>query len=89
MDHENLPVQVIVHCSAGGELKPLRFQYEDAAHQVHTIHVDQVTDSRKVEFVGIEAMLYLCKGQEHGKEHLYELRYTIATHKWVMFRQVY
>lgn len=89
MDHENLPVQVIVHCGAGGELKPLRFQYEDAAHQVHTIHVDQVTDSRKVELVGIEAMLYLCKGQEYGKEHLYELRYTIATHKWVMFRQVY
>lgn len=89
MDYENLPVQVIVYCDAGGELRPLRFRYEDVQHQVHTVHVDQVTDSRKVEFVGIEAMLYLCKARENGKEHLYELKYTVQTHKWVLFRQIY
>lgn len=89
MDCENLPVQVIVHCDAQGELRPLRFRYEDKNHQLHTVHVEQVTDSRKVEFVGIEAMLYLCRARQEGKEHLYELKYTVQTHKWVLYRQIY
>ena len=89
MDCENLPIQVIVHCDAQGELRPLRFRYEDRQHQIHTVQVEQVTDSRKVEFVGIEAILYLCKAKTDGKEHLYELKYTVQTHKWVLFRQIY
>ncbi len=89
MDCENRPIQVIVHCGAEGDLQPLRFRYEDEDHRVHTVHVQQVTDSRRVEFVGIAAMLYLCKALVEGKEHLYELKYTIHTHKWVLFRRIY
>lgn len=89
MDAQNLPIQVIVHCDAGGELRPLRFRYEDSQHRLHTVQIDQVTDSRKVEFVGIAAILYLCKAKAEGKEHLYELKYTIQTQKWVLFRKIY
>lgn len=85
----NLPVQVIVHCGAEGNLHPLRFQYEDDSHQLHTVRVEQITDSRQTSFVGIDAMHYLCKARTDGKEHLYELKYTIQTHKWVLFRQIY
>lgn len=89
MDCENLPIQAIVHCDAEGEMRPLRFRFEDAKHQLHTVQVEQVTDCRKVEFVGIEAILYLCKARRDGKEHLYELKYTVQTHKWVLFRKIY
>lgn len=89
MNCENLPIQVIVHFGAEGALQPLRFRYEDEDHQLHTVHIQQVTDSRRVEFVGIAAMLYLCKASVEGKEHLYELKYTIQTHKWVLFRRIY
>ncbi len=89
MDAQNLPIQVIVHCDAGGELRPLRFRYEDGQHRLHTVQIDQVADSREVEFVGIAAILYLCKAKAEGKEHLYELKYTIQTHKWVLFRKIY
>ena len=89
MELGNIPVQVIVHCEAGGELKPLRFRYEDDEHVVHTIQVDQITDTRKTAFVGIDAIHCICKGSEQGAEHLYELRYTIRTHKWVLYRQIY
>lgn len=89
MSDVNIPVQVIVHCEAGGDLRPLRFRYEDALHTIHTIPIEQITDTRKTNFVGIEAIHYICKGTEDGKEHLYELKYTINTHKWVLFRQIY
>ena len=89
MDALNLPVQVIVHHDAGGELRPLKFRYEDEKHEVHTIQVDQITDSRKTNFVGIDAIHYICEGQDRGKTHMYELKYTINTHKWVLFRKIY
>ena len=85
----NVPVQVIVHCDAGGALNPLRFQYEDDKHMICTVQVDQITDCRKTTFVGIEAIHYICKGQENGKEHMYELKYTINTHKWALYRKIY
>jgi len=89
MDKVNIPIQVIVHCEAGGELNPLRFQYEDEKHLLHTVHIDQITDSRQTSFVGINAIHYICKAEEHGKEHMYELKYTINTHKWDMIRKIY
>ena len=89
MDALNLPVQVIVHCEAGGDMRPLRFQYEDEKHIVHTVQIDQITDSRKTGFVGIDAIHYICKGTAEGKEHMYELKYTVNTHKWVLFRKIY
>lgn len=89
MEMENVPVQVLVHCEAGGELKPLRFRYEDGGHAVHTVRIDQITDTRKSFFVGMEAIHYICKGKDEEREHLYELKYTVGTHKWVLFRQIY
>lgn len=89
MDALNLPVQVIVYCEAGGDMRPLRFQYEDDKHVVHTVQVDQITDSRKTNFVGMDAIHYICKGIDEGKEHMYELKYTVNTHKWVLFRKIY
>ena len=89
MDLVNVPVQVIVHCEAEGELRPLRFRYEDERHFVHTVQVDQITDTRSTAFVGIDAIHFICKTTEEGKEHMYELKYTINTHKWVIFRRIY
>lgn len=89
MEPVNMPLQVIVHCEAGGDLHPLRFRYEDEKHMVHTVQVEHITDSRKTNFVGIDAIHYICRGKEGDKEHMYELRYTINTHKWVLFRQIY
>lgn len=84
-----MPLQVIVHCEAGGDLRPLRFRYEDERHMVHTVQVDNITDTRKTNFVGIDAIHFICKGEEQGKEHMYELKYTISSHKWVLFRKIY
>lgn len=85
----NLPIQAIVYFDAGGEPRPLRFRYEDVSHQIHTVRIDQMTDRRTLEYVGLETVACLCKGTQEGQEHIYELRYTLQTHKWVLFRQIY
>ena len=44
---------------------------------------------RSVEYVGLEAFVFLCKAHLDGREKLYELRYTVATHRWTLAKEVY
>ena len=85
----NLPVEVISHCSADGEIRPLRFRMEDEAHQLLRIDIDEVISVKPIQYVGIEAQIFLCKAMVKGKQWMFELKYTIRTHNWCLFRRVY
>ena len=85
----NLPVEVIAHCSADGEIRPLRFRMEDEAHQLLRIDIDEVISVKPIQYVGIEAQIFLCKAMVKGKQWMFELKYTIRTHNWCLFRRVY
>ncbi len=82
------PVDVISMCSAGGEIRPLRFRMEDEEHRLIRIDIDEVVSSKKIQYVGIEAQTFLCRATVHGKHTLFELRYTIRTHSWCLMRKV-
>ncbi|NLF80235.1 MAG: hypothetical protein GX572_03475 [Clostridia bacterium] len=85
----NLPVEMISLCNDRGELKPLRFRYQDRRQQPHVVHVDEVLESKELNFVGVQVYQYLCRARlASGKEILFELRYTIKNHYWVLFRVI-
>ena len=42
-----------------------------------------------IRFRMVEAIQYLCKTQLGQQEALLELRYTVRTHRWTLFRVVY
>ena len=42
-----------------------------------------------MEYVGLEAFVFLCKAETEGREKLYELRYTVATHRWTLTKELY
>ena len=88
MDELNTPIDVISVCSADGEIKPLRFRMEGEAHTLRRIDLAQVISTRKIQYVGIEAHIFLCKALVEGKEWLFELKYTIRTHCWCLFRRI-
>ena len=88
MGELNTPIDVISVCAADGEIKPLRFRMEDADHALRRIDIDQVISTRKIQYVGIEAHIFLCKAIVEGKEWLFELKYTIRTHCWTLFRRI-
>ena len=85
----NRPVDVISMCSADGEIRPLRLRMEDEEHQLLRIDIDEIVSMKPVQFVGIEAQIFLCKAFVKGKEWLFELKYTIRTHSWCLYRRVY
>ena len=85
----NTPVDVISMCSAGGDIRPLRLRLEDERHQLMRVDIDEVVSSKPVQYVGIEAQIFLCRATVEGKKWLFELKYTIRTHKWCLLRKVY
>ena len=89
MGEKNCPVDVICVCSASGEIRPLRIRMEDEKHQLLRIDIDEVISSKAVQYVGIEATIFLCRATIQGKSRLFELRYTIRSHNWCLLRKVY
>ena len=88
MGELNTPIDVISVCEASGQIRPLRFRMEDTDHKLRRIDIDQVISTRKIQYVGIEAHIFLCKALVEGKEWLFELKYTIRTHCWCLFRRI-
>ena len=88
MEQTVCPVDVIAMCSAGGEIRPLRFRMEDEEHQLIRIDVDEIISSKRIQYVGIEAQIFLCRATVRGRQTLFELRYTIRTHSWCLMRKV-
>ncbi len=83
------PVDVICVCSADGDIRPLRFQMEDEAHRLLRIDIEEIISSRDIQYVGIEARVFLCRATVRQKRWLFELRYTIRSHNWCLLRKVY
>lgn len=85
----NSPVDVIAVCSTDGSIKPLRFRMEDEEHQLLRIDIEEVISSKEIQYVGIEAYVFLCRATVRGKESVFELRYMIRSHNWQLLRKVY
>ena len=85
----NSPVDVISVCSANGDIRPLRLRMESEDHQLLRVDIDEIVSSKKIQYVGIEAQIFLCRATVRGKEWLFELKYTIRSHSWCLLRKVY
>ena len=88
MEQVNCPVDVISMCSAGGEIRPLRLRMETEDHKLLRVDIDEVISSKKIQYVGIEAQIFLCRAVVGGKQWLFELKYTIRSHSWCLMRRV-
>lgn len=85
----NRPVDVISVCNTDGQIRPLRVRLEDEEHCLIRIDIEEVVNSREVQYVGIEAQIFLCRATVQGRPWLFELKYTIRSHSWCLFRKMY
>ena len=88
MQQNRCPIDVISVCSASGDIRPLRFRIEDEEHQLLSVDVEEIVGSKEIQYAGIEAHIFLCWVTVKGKRWLVELKYTIRSHSWCLFRKV-
>lgn len=89
MENKIYPVDVISMCSANGDILPLRLRMEDEEHQLLRIDVEEIISNKPIQYVGIEAYVFLCRAKVKEKIWLFELKYTIRSHSWCLRRKVY
>ena len=82
----NQPVQMLSICEMDGQIRPFRFRYEDSQHQLQTVRIAEIIATREVHSVGVQSYLYICKAICHERELLFELRYMVKQHKWMLQR---
>ncbi|MBQ6799397.1 MAG: hypothetical protein IJP11_09185 [Oscillospiraceae bacterium] len=88
MEGTNYPVEMISVCNAEGNLTPIRFRYELEDQSVRTVQIAEVISMRNISHVGSETMVFLCRASMEGESCLVELKYSIRTHRWKMFRTI-
>lgn len=89
MEQRICPVDVICLCGVSGEIRPLRFRMEDEKHQLLKVDIDEIISCKEVQYVGIEAQIFLCRATVEQRQRLFELKYTIRSHTWCLLRSVY
>lgn len=82
-------VEVIAVCDTCGQLRPLRLRFEGPDYRLHRVDVDRVLSVREVSYVGIEALIFLCRARLEEREQMLELKYTIRSHSWELLRWIY
>ena len=71
VEQVNMPIDVISMCSADGQIRPLRLRMETEDHRLLRVDIDEVISSKPIQYVGIEALIFLCKATIAGKRTLF------------------
>ena len=64
-------------------------QFRTQKQQLLRIDIEEVISVKEIQYVGIEAHVFLCRATVGQREWVFELRYTIRTHSWCFLRKVY
>ena len=86
MDAANRPVEMIATCSPDGTLLPARFRLEGEEGERLTVRIRKIRHSEEISYRGIEAFRFDCLALMGGWLRLFELRYTVRSHRWVFWR---
>lgn len=82
------PVDVISVCNADGQIRPLRLRLDQAEGEAIRLIIDDILKVTEISHVGMEANIYLCRANPHGRELLFELKYTFRSHSWCLLRRI-
>lgn len=81
-------IEVIAMCDTRGKLHPLRIRFEGEDHALHRMDIDRVVSVQEVALVGVEAIIFLCRAMDGERFRLFELRYNIRSHDWLLLRWI-
>lgn len=89
MERSSCPVDVISFSSADGCLRPLRLRVPQADQSLLRVDIDEIVKTDVVEYVGMEATVFLCRATIGERSRLFELKYAMRSHTWYLLRRFY
>lgn len=84
----NIPIQTFCVVSTLGDFTPLRFRFENSEHEIITVNINEVLSRKETNFAGINEIKYVCNALIDEEMKMFELKYSIPTHRWSFFQML-
>ena len=69
-----------------GNINPVRFKITNQDETISVAKIDKVVTVDKEKLAGNFMMVYKCQSVVNGAYNLYEIKYELATCKWMLFK---
>ncbi len=89
MERSRYPIEVISYSGADGTLRPLRLRIPQPDQSLLRVDIDEIVDTSEVEFVGMEATVFLCRATIGQSRRFFEVKYALRSHTWYLTRTIY
>jgi len=80
------PIEVISLTDIKGNITPLRMRIEQEDESVQVIKIDKIIDRTHEKLTGNNELVFTCRSLIDDTEKVFEIKYEIATCKWVLFK---
>ena len=85
----NIPIQVGCAVDTTGDITPLWFRYEDPEdYKLCTVKILNVLSHKEINPVGFKIIQFICTALIDESKRLFELRYSVGTHKWTFYQML-
>lgn len=78
-------IEMIAYFDKDGKVKPLRFRLEeDDANTV--VKINKIITIEMEKYCGNKMLVYTCSAVINGVEKIFEIKYDIEGHRWILFK---
>lgn len=81
-----LPIEMVSYTDKFGAIKPVRFRMQVEDEPVQVIKIDKVIVKETEKLAGNLMIAYKCQSLIGNVERLFEIKYELATCKWILFK---
>jgi len=85
MEVLDLPIEMVSYTDIKGDINPIRFRLQLDKEPMQVIKIDKVIVKGVENFVGNNMIVYTCQSLIDDDTKLLEIRYEIATCKWILY----
>jgi len=80
------PITMVAWFDKFGNPNPIRFRIEEEDSEKITIKIDKILQRAKENLAGNNMIVFQCQSCINGLDKVYELKYEIATCKWILYK---
>lgn len=80
------PIEMVAWFTADGIPHPVRFRIKNTDESFSTIKVDKILFNQSEKLAGNHMIVFRCKSIISGEEKIFEIKYELATCKWILYK---
>jgi hypothetical protein len=80
------PIEMVSYTKSNGEINPIRFRLQLEDESVKVIKIDRIIIKGNEKLAGNNMIIFNCQSTIDGVQRLFEIKYELATCKWMLFK---